>query len=109
MAVALGKGRYLTGSRFTEADVRLFTTLLRFDPVYHNHFRCNLRKLREHPNLWNYLLDIAQMPGVMDTIRLDHIKVHYYKSHTSINPTRIVPKGPEIDLKAPHDRGRFDA
>ncbi len=104
----LSERRYLAGSRFTEADVRLFTTLVRFDPVYHNHFRCNLRKLREYPNLWNYLLEIAQMPGVPETIRLDHIKTHYYQSHTSINPTRIVPKGPEMDLDGAHDRGRFE-
>lgn len=103
----LSRQRYLAGERFTEADVRLFTTLVRFDPVYHNHFRCNWRKLREYHNLWNYLLEIAQMPGVMDTIRLDHIKFHYYASHTSINPTRIVPKGPELDLDAAHDRARF--
>lgn len=105
--VILSQQRYLVGDRFTEADVRLFTTLVRFDAVYHNHFRCNLRKLREYPNLWNYLLDIAQMPGVANTIRLDHIKFHYYASHTSINPTRIVPKGPELDFAGPHDRRRF--
>lgn len=103
----LGKHRYLTGATFTEADVRLFTTLLRFDPVYHNHFRCNLRKLREYPNTWNYMLDIAQIPEVKETIHLDHIKYHYYASHKSINPTGIIPKGPACELDAPHDRARF--
>lgn len=102
----LSKSRYLTGETFTEADIRLFTTLVRFDPVYHNHFRCNLRKVREYPSLWNFVLEVAQMPGVAATIRLDHIKDHYYKSHTTINPSQIVPVGPAYDLTAPHDRER---
>lgn len=102
----LDKQRYLTGERFTEADVRLFPTLVRFDPVYHNHFRCNLRKISEYPNLANYVLDVAQMPGIAETIHMNHIKDHYYKSHTSINPTQIVPVGPKTDLTAPHNRNR---
>ncbi len=100
----LSTRRYLTGERFTEADVRLFTTLVRFDPVYHNHFRCNLRKIREYPNLWGFVLDIAKMRGVAETIRLDHIKDHYYRSHTTINPSQIVPVGPEYDLTQHHSR-----
>jgi len=99
--------RYLVGARLTEADWRLFTTLVRFDPVYHGHFKCNRQKLNEFPNLWNYLLELYQFPGVSETVRLDHIKTHYYWSHTSINPTRIVPKGPAIDYAAPHNRGRL--
>jgi len=101
----LGRQRYLVGDRPTEADWRLFTTLVRFDPVYHGHFKCNRRKLREYPNLWNYTLALYQVPGVAEMVRLDHIKTHYYWSHTSLNPTRIVPLGPEIDYGAPHDRG----
>ncbi len=100
----LARHRYLTGERLTEADIRLFTTLVRFDPVYHNHFRCNRNKLRELPNLWGFTRDIAQHPGVMETIRMDHIKQHYYQSHKSINPSGIVPVGPEFDLTEPHGR-----
>jgi glutathionyl-hydroquinone reductase len=105
----LGRHRYLTGECLTEADIRLFTTLLRFDPVYHNHFRCNKKKLREFHNTWAFTLDIAQHPGVMDTIRLDHIKGHYYRSHRSLNPSGIVPVGPEMDLTRPHGRGSLSA
>ncbi len=105
----LSRHRYLTGPRLTEADIRLFTTLVRFDPVYHNHFRCNRRKLREYHHLWNYLLELAQLPKVADTIRLDHIKAHYYQSHTTLNPSQIVPLGPEYDLSAPHDRAGLTA
>ncbi len=100
----LSDRRYLTGKQFTEADIRLFTTLVRFDPVYHNHFRCNLRKMREYPNLWGFVLDIAKMPGVAATIQMDHIKAHYYRSHTTINPSQIVPVGPEYDLTQHHNR-----
>ncbi len=107
LEMRLGTRRYLTGPQLTEADIRLFTTLVRFDPVYHNHFKCNRRKLREYENLWGYTRDIAQLPGVMDTIRLDHIKQHYYQSHGSINPTGIVPAGPEYDLREPHGRERL--
>ena len=103
----LGRRRYLCGGRITEADWALFTTLVRFDPVYHGHFKCNLRRVVDYPNLWGYLRDLYQQPGVADTVDLDHIKRHYYGSHESINPSRIVPKGPIIDLCEPHDRGRF--
>lgn len=102
----LSARRYLTGPQLTEADIRLFTTLLRFDPVYHNHFRCNKKKLREYPNLWGFMLDVAQLPGVMSTIHLDHIKNHYYQSHRNINPSGIVPLGPDFDLWESHDRAR---
>lgn len=103
----LSKQRYLTGERITEADWRLFTTLVRFDPVYVGHFKCNLRRIADYPNLSNYLRDLYQVPGVAGTVNLHHIKTHYYGSHESINPTRIVPVGPELDYAAPHDRARF--
>ena len=101
----LAENRYLAGDRLTEADWRLFTTLVRFDPVYVGHFKCNARRIRDYPNLWNYTLELYQHPGVAETIHLDHIKNHYYASHETINPTRIVPLGPQIDYTAPHDRG----
>ena len=103
----LGAARYLVGSKITEADWRLFTTLVRFDPVYFGHFKCNLRRIIDYPNLSNYLRDLYQQTGVSDTVNMDHIKTHYYWSHGSVNPTRIVPKGPFLDYTAPHDRGRF--
>ena len=103
----LSRQRYLVGDRLTEADWRLFTTLVRFDPVYVGHFKCNLRRVADYPNLSNYLRDLYQIPGVAETVNLHHIKQHYYRSHPTINPTRIVPKGPEIDYDAPHDRTRF--
>lgn len=103
----LGKQRYLCGNQPTEADWCLFTTLLRFDAVYYSHFKCNLQRILDYPNLWNYLKDLYQQPGVKQTCHLDHIKVHYYQSHTKINPTGIVPKGPLLDFDAPHDRDRF--
>jgi putative glutathione S-transferase len=103
----LSRRRYLTGERITEADWRLFTTLARFDPVYVGHFKCNLRRIADYPNLSNYLRDLYQVPGVAETVDIEHIKKHYYGSHETINPTRIVPKGPEIDYSAPHDRARF--
>ena len=84
----------------------MFTTLLRFDPVYYVHFKCNLRHIWDYPNLWNYLKDIYQHPGVKKTCNLDHIKLHYYQSHPHINPSGIVPLGPIIDLESPHDRDR---
>ena len=99
--------RYLCGNQLTEADVCMFTTLFRFDPVYHGHFKCNLRRIVDYPNLWNYIKDIYQTPGVKETCNLDHIKRHYYKSHTQINPTRVVPKGPIINFDEPHDREKF--
>ena len=100
----LAEQRYLAGSRFTEADVRLFTTLVRFDPVYNFHFKCNLRRLRDYSNLWAYTRDIYQMPGIADTVDIPHIKRHYFGSHRSVNPRLIVPVGPEIDYTEPHDR-----
>jgi putative glutathione S-transferase len=99
--------RYLAGGVVTEADWRLFTTLVRFDPVYVGHFKCNLRRIADYPNLSNYLRDLYQTPGVAETVNMHHIKSHYYGSHETINPTRIVPLGPEIDHFTPHDRGRF--
>jgi len=100
----LAENRYLTGDSFTEADIRLFTTLVRFDTVYVGHFKCNIRTLREYPELSAYTREIYQMPGVRETVHMDHIKTHYYASHKTINPTGIVPKGPEMDLMAPHGR-----
>lgn len=103
----LSRNRYLVGDRLTEADLRLFTTLVRFDAVYHTHFKCNLRRLIDFPNLWNYARDIYQIPGVAETVDLDHIKTHYYRSHRSLNPRGLVPKGPALDLSAAHDRTRL--
>ena len=103
----LSKQRYLTGDRLTEADWRLFTTLVRFDPVYVTHFKCNLRRIADFPNLSNYLRDLYQVPGVAETVNFTHIKRHYFGSHRTINPTGIVPLGPEVDYSAPHDRDRF--
>ena len=100
----LATRRYLMGDRITEADWRLFTTLLRFDPVYVGHFKCNKRRIVDFENLWPYVRDLYQVPGVAETVHMDHIKAHYYMSHETINPTRIVPVGPDIDYSAPHDR-----
>ncbi len=102
----LGRRRYLCGSRITEADWAFFTTLVRFDPVYHGHFKCNLRRIVDYPNLWGYLRDLYQQPGVAGTVDLGHIKRHYYGSHESLNPTGIVPKGPILNLDEPHGRER---
>jgi putative glutathione S-transferase len=99
--------RYLCGDRITEADWCLFPTLVRFDSVYHGHFKCNLRRIVDYPNLWGYTKDLYQQPGVAQTVNMGHIKNHYYGSHESINPTRIVPNGPVLDFDEPHDRGRF--
>jgi putative glutathione S-transferase len=96
--------RYLVANALTEADWRLFTTLLRFDPVYHGHFKCNRRRLVDYPNLWSYTRELYQMPGVADTVNLDHIKRHYYVTHRTINPHGVVPRGPEIDFGEPHGR-----
>ncbi|RAI44473.1 glutathione S-transferase family protein [Rhodoplanes roseus] len=101
--------RYLVGSALTEADWRLFTTLVRFDAVYVGHFKCNLRRIADYPNLSNYLRDLYQVPGIAATVDLDHIKRHYYGSHQTINPTGIVPVGPALDFSVPHDRDRFAA
>ncbi|TQV74964.1 glutathione S-transferase family protein [Aliikangiella marina] len=100
----LQEKRYLTGDTLTEADIRLFTTLVRFDPVYVGHFKCNIKRIADYPNLFGYVRDIYQQPGVADTINMEHIKKHYYMSHTMINPTQVVPTGPDIDYAAPHDR-----
>lgn len=105
----LGKQRYLVGEQITEADWRLFTTLIRFDAVYFGHFKTNLRQLDSYPNLSNYVRDLYQQPGVAETVDFHHIKVHYYYSHDSINPTRVVPVGPVIDYGTAHDRDRFDS
>lgn len=96
--------RYVAGNVFTLADVRLFTTLVRFDPVYVGHFKCNLKRIVDYPNIWNYVKDIFQMPGIAETVDLNHIKRVYFVSHEYINPTGIVPKGPIIDFFEPHDR-----
>jgi putative glutathione S-transferase len=106
MEARLERSRYLAGDRPTEADWRLFPTLVRFDAVYHGHFKCNLRRIEDYPNLSNYVRDLYQTPGVAETVNLDHIKRHYYASHLHINPTGIVPKGPALDFSAPHDRAR---
>ena len=103
----LSRQPYLVGETITEADWRLFTTLVRFDPVYVGHFKCNIRRLVDYPNLWNYTKALYQVPGVAETVDLDQIKRHYYESHETINPTRVVPVGPQIDYGTPHDRGRF--
>ena len=101
----LSRKRYLTGAQITEADWRLFTTLIRFDPVYVGHFKCNIRRIADYPNLSNYLRDLYQQPGISRTVNMEHIKRHYYESHTSINPSRVVPLGPDIDFSIPHNRG----
>jgi putative glutathione S-transferase len=103
----LSRARYLVGGALTEADWRLFTTLIRFDAVYHGHFKCNLRRIEDYPNLSAYLRELYQVPGVAETVNFDHIKRHYYMSHEHINPSRIVPLGPTLDFLRPHDRGRF--
>jgi putative glutathione S-transferase len=99
--------RYVCGDRLTEADWRLFTTLVRFDSVYHYHFKCNLRRLTDYPNLWAYTRDLYQHPGVAETVDFDHIKRHYYGSHRRVNPSGIVPLGPILDFRAPHGRERL--
>ncbi|MFC4451500.1 glutathione S-transferase family protein [Halorussus aquaticus] len=96
--------RYLCGDALTEADVAMFTTLVRFDAVYHTHFKCNVRQISDYDNLWPYLRDLYQTEGVAETVNLSHIKEHYYRSHADLNPKRIVPKGPDIDFEEPHDR-----
>ncbi len=101
----LAQNRYLTGAELTEADWRLFTTLVRFDPVYVGHFKCNLKRIADYPNLSNYVRDLYQYTSVAATVHMDHIKNHYYASHDTVNPTGIVPLGPVMDLDAPHNRG----
>jgi len=100
----LATQRYLVGRQLTEADIRLFTTLVRFDSVYYGHFKCNLRRLVDYPNLWDYTRDLYQQPGFGETVDFDHIKRHYYMTHDEINPNRIVPRGPLIDWDQPHGR-----
>jgi putative glutathione S-transferase len=101
----LAQQRFLVGAQLTEADIRLFTTLVRFDAVYHGHFKCNLRRLVDYPALWGYARDLYQRPGFGETVDFDQIKRHYYMTHDQINPSRIVPKGPVVDWNAPHGRG----
>ncbi|WP_201591813.1 glutathione S-transferase family protein [Psychrobacter pulmonis] len=103
----LADQRYLLGDTITEADWRLFTTLVRFDAVYVGHFKCNIRRIVDYPNLWGYLRDLYQVPGIAETVNIEHIKAHYYTSHANINPTRIIPVGPVLDFNEPHDRARF--
>jgi glutathionyl-hydroquinone reductase len=103
----LATRRFLVSEAFTEADIRLFTTLIRFDAVYVGHFKCNLRRIADYPNLSAYTRDIYQIPGVADTVNFEHIKRHYYESHRGINPAGVVPVGPVVDFFAAHDRGRF--
>jgi putative glutathione S-transferase len=103
----LGANRYLSGEYLTEADVRLFTTMIRFDAVYHGHFKCNLRRIADYPNLSNWLREVYQLPGIAETVDFQHIKNHYYGSHKTINPTGVVPKGPAQDFTVAHDRARL--
>jgi putative glutathione S-transferase len=100
----LATRRYLTGNTITEADWRLFTTLIRFDAVYVGHFKCNIRRIVDYPNLSGFVRELYQVPGVAETVDIDHIKAHYYASHTHINPTAVIPRGPELDFTAPHGR-----
>jgi putative glutathione S-transferase len=107
----LSRQRWLVGNQITEADWRLFSTLIRFDHVYHYHFKCNLKRIYDYPNLSNYVRDLYQQPGVAGTLNFDHIKRHYYGSQLRVNPTGVVPLGPvgpAVDFTAPHDRARFD-
>lgn len=101
----LSRRRYLAGDVITEADWRLFTTLVRFDAVYFGHFKCNKRRLVDTPNLWAYTRELYQIPGIAETVHMDHIKNHYYGSHKTINPSGVVPKGPLIEFFEPHGRG----
>ncbi|OZB03872.1 MAG: glutathione-dependent reductase, partial [Marinobacter sp. 34-60-7] len=100
----LAERRYLTGSQITEADWRLFTTLIRFDAVYYSHFKCNRQQIRDYPNLSGYLRELYQQPGVAETVSIDQIKRHYYVSQRTINPTQVVPVGPVLDFDAAHGR-----
>ncbi|MEM7644635.1 MAG: glutathione S-transferase family protein [Pseudomonadota bacterium] len=105
----LADRRYLTGDRITEADWRLFTTLIRFDLVYHQHFKCNRKRIVDYPNLWGWTREMYQVPGVAETVGIDHIVRHYHYSHESINPHRIIPINPVLDFNAPHGRDRLPA
>lgn len=103
----LATRRYLTGEKITEADWRLFTTLVRFDAVYVGHFKCNLRRIVDYPNIWGYVRDLYQVPGIADTVAMDYIKAHYYGSHETINPTGVIPTGPVLDFTSAHKRERL--
>ena len=103
----LANQRYLLGDTITEADWRLFTTLVRFDAVYVGHFKCNIRRIVDYPNLWGYLCDLYQVPGIAETVNIEHIKAHYYTSHANINPTCIIPVGPLLNFNAAHDRAHL--
>ncbi|MGM0606719.1 MAG: glutathione S-transferase family protein [Halobacteriota archaeon] len=103
----LSDRRFLLGDRLTEADVCLFTTLVRFDQVYHTHFMCNVKQIREYDNLWPYLRDLYQLAGVAETVRMDHIKEHYYTTHPDVTPSGIIARGPDLDFEDPHDRDRL--
>lgn len=105
----LASQRYLAGSQITESDWRLFTTLVRFDAVYVGHFKCNIKRIVDYPNLSEYLRDLYQQPGIAETVNMEHIKNHYYASHESVNPSRVVPVGPVIDFSVPHNRARFNS
>jgi glutathionyl-hydroquinone reductase len=104
----LAEQRYLAGDRLTEADICLFTTLVRFDSVYHTHFMCNVNRIVDYPNLWNYLKDLYQVSGIAETVDMGHIKEHYYTTHPDVNPSRIIARGPDLDFEGEHDRDRFD-
>ena len=106
LEVRLAKQRYLVDEQITEADWRLFTTLVRFDAVYFGHFKCNHKRLIDYPNLWAYARELFQVPGIEETVNWEHIKKHYYQSHATVNPTRIVPKGPKTDWHTPHGRDK---
>jgi glutathionyl-hydroquinone reductase len=109
LEMRLSGQRYLVGEQLTEADVRLWVTLARFDAVYHGHFKCNKRELIEYPNLWGYARDLYSLPAFRDTTNFDHIKRHYYMTHPTLNPTRIVPKGPDTDWNVPNNRAALGA
>jgi putative glutathione S-transferase len=109
LEVRLASRRYLFGAAIVETDLRLFVTLIRFDAVYNGHFKCNLRRIVDYPNLWGYVRDLYQVPGVAETVDFDHIKRHYYMTHPEINPTRIVPIGPLLDLESAHGRETIGA
>ncbi|KPB00467.1 glutathione S-transferase family protein [Ahrensia marina] len=103
----LSTNRYLMDDKITEADWRLFTTLVRFDPVYFGHFKCNIRRIVDYPNIWNYTKELYQHKNVAETVNMHHIKAHYYASHETVNPTRIIPVGPDVDFSEAHDRDRL--
>ncbi|MFB6173136.1 MAG: glutathione S-transferase family protein [Halobacteriales archaeon] len=107
LEATLEEQRYLVGDRLTLADLRLFPTLVRFDPVYHVHFKCSVRRLVDYPNLWGYTRDVYGLDGVADTVNMDHITEHYYTTHTDVNPKRIIAAFPDVDFEAPHDRDRL--